>query len=51
MLIPIPLLIWFATLTGQPIVVYIAPGEAPTYSQPAETSEATGNCFQLVCKA
>jgi len=51
MLIPLPFLVWFATLTGQPIVVYIAPGEAPVYSQPAKTFEVTGNCHQLVCKA
>jgi len=51
MLIPLPLLIWYAAFTGQPIIVYIAPGEVPVYSQPAKTSEATGNCYQLVCKA
>ena len=51
MLIPLPLLIWYATLTGQPIIVYIAPGEAPVYSQPSKTSEVVGNCYQLVSKA
>jgi len=51
MLIPIPILMWYAAFTGQPIIVLITPNEAPVYSQPAETSEATGNCYQLVCSA
>lgn len=51
MLIPLPLLMWYSLITGQPIVIYIAPGEAPVYSQPAKTSEVVGNCYQLVCKA
>jgi hypothetical protein len=55
MLIPLPLLVWFATITNQPIVVYIAPGESPVYMQPAQeikppqTAEYVGNCYQLVC--
>jgi|688.fasta_scaffold13863_15 hypothetical protein len=55
MLIPLPLLVWFATITNQPIVVYIAPGESPVYIQPAQevkppqTAEYVGNCYQLVC--
>jgi hypothetical protein len=48
-MIPLPLLIWYAAMTGQPIVIYIAPGQVPVYSQPAKTSEAVGVCYQSVC--
>lgn len=55
MLIPIPILMWYATLTGQPVMVMIVPGEAPVYSvpAPAKTSEAeaSGNCFRPICEA
>ncbi len=58
--IHLPLLMWYSLITGQPIVIYIAPGEAPVYSQPstapattpAMTSEVDyGGCRWVVCKA
>ncbi len=55
MLIPLPLLMWFSVITNQPVMIYIAPGEAPVYIKPApetkqpQTAEFTGNCYKLIC--
>jgi len=55
MLIPLPLLMWFSTLTGQPVMIYIAPNETPVYIKPTQeikqpqTAEFTGNCYKLIC--
>lgn len=59
MMIPLPFLMWFATATGQPVVVFIAPGAAPVYSQPAAKLQSnsqsndtvSSGCRYLICKA
>ncbi len=53
MLIPLPLLMWFATLTGQPVTVIIVPNQLPEISVPAKKVEvdSVGACYSLICKA
>lgn len=51
MLIPLPLLMLFSTLTGQPVVVVIVPHELPAISIPDKRTEAEpAGCIYEVCK-
>lgn len=53
MLIPLPILMFWSSMTGQPITVIIVPHTLPAISVPAKKVEAevVGNCYSLVCKA
>ena len=52
MLIPLPILMFFSTLTGQPVTVIIVPSQLPAISVPAKKVEveSVGVCYSLVCK-
>lgn len=56
-MIPMPLLMWFATLTGQPVVVIIAPGEPHRYEIQTPKPEIkkseveVSGCRTVVCRA
>lgn len=53
MLIPLPLLMFWATMTGQPVIVVITPNALPVISQPkpqAAVDEPVG-CRRIVCAA
>lgn len=53
MLIPLPLLMFWATLTGQPVTVIIVPNALPVISQPAPQAAADepAGCRRIVCAA
>lgn len=50
-----PILIFLSNIMGQPVIVTIVPAQLPKIEfqapAPAKTSEATGTCYALVCKA
>ena len=50
-MIPMPLLMLWVNLTGQPLVIYIAPQETPVYSVPAPAQQEAAGCRYTVCKA
>ncbi len=52
-MIPMPILMFWATLTGQPVMVIIMPNSLPVISQPAPQAAADepASCYRLVCAA
>lgn len=53
MMIPLPILLFWASMTGNPIIVVIQPNEMPVIHMQEKTSvvEPVGSCYSLVCKA
>lgn len=53
MLIPLPILMFWATLTGQPVTIVIVPNSLPAISQPARSGsvDEPAGCNRVICKA